>query len=519
MNMMLRTIALLALAYLVLVAAVATAAPAKVEVVINGNTEQVTAIERHGISYLSFSELAELIEGTLDWQTVGHTVSFTAPSARLRFLIGSPWVTLNDSVYNLTHAVELVDGKLFVPAETFTPVLNIITPQQTSWTDVRGNPRLQIDDGPYNVTDLVVSAKANGLLLEILLTTTLKYDAFLSDGNYLNVSIRDGVLNRNRILSRRDKRWMYDLNAHQVAGAAQISIRLRDTIQEWHHRVLYDPPRIQISVVDKSYADSLPAPVDSQPNVGPDDKIDVIVIDPGHGGKQYGAIGPGGTREKDIALEIAQRLARLIRKDRQFKVIMTRDRDETVSLEQRAKVANDAGCDLFISIHANSSPKRSVRGWNVFFLAPARNDSARAVAQFENSAFLREQGELPAETEPSTDDEGRSLFDDPILGILNEMIMTEFQTESHDFAMMCDKSFRRGIRTTARGVDQAGFFVLNRVYAPSVLVETGFISNRDEERLLKTAEYQQAVADALYDSIQRFKEKYERYAEETVGGM
>jgi len=294
---------------------------------------------------------------------------------------------------------------------------------------------------------------------------------------------------------------MYNLKAHQVAGAGQVSIRLRRPVETWHHKLLNDPPRIQISIADAGFQIDT---TDSQPKVGPDDKIDVIVIDPGHGGSQYGAVGPGGTREKDVALDIARRLAKLIRKDKEFKVIMTRDRDKTVSLQKRADIANEAGCDLFVSIHANSSTKRHVSGWNVFFLAAARNDSARAVAQFENSAFLRDQNE-----DGDTSNNEEKLFDDPVLSILNEMIMTEFQSESHDFAMMCDLEFRRKLKTEARGVDQAGFFVLNRVYAPSVLIETGFISNKSEERLLRSSDYQEDVAEALYKSIKRFKEKYE----------
>ena len=97
----------------------------------------------------------------------------------------------------------------------------------------------------------------------------------------------------------------------------------------------------------------------------------------------------------------------------------------------------------------------------------------------------------------------------PVLTILNEMIMTEFQSESHDFALMVDREFRRSLKIPARGVDQAGFFVLNMIFTPSVLVETGFISNKKEEKLLRGRRYQKAVAKAIYKAIKRFKVKYE----------
>lgn len=477
-----------------------------IDVTLGGATEKISAYENKDVVYFSFSELVDVLGGTLDWKIIGHRVTYTDGLNRFEFLIGSPYFTLNDSVYNLTYPVDLSEGRLYLPVTTFIPRLDQVAQQKVTW-DGRAEI-LRIDSDIYNVTDLSIEAKANGVLIEIFLSKSMPYEIFITEGDWINVSIRDGILNRSRILSRLDRRYVYKLKAHQVAGAGQVSIRLRRPVQTWHHRLLSDPPRIQISVVDEGFQiDS----ADTGPQIGPDEKIDVIVIDAGHGGRQYGAVGPGGTREKDIALDIAHKLAKLIRKDKQFQVIMTRDRDKTVSLEERADIANKAGCDLFISIHANSSTKRHVRGWNVFFLAPARNDSARAVAQFENSAFLRDQSEVNKFRE--NDEE--TLFEDPVLSILNEMIMTEFQTESHDFAMMCDREFRRKVKTTARGVDQAGFFVLNRVYAPSVLVESGFISNRTEERALRTDDYQENVAEALYDAIKRFKAKYEKYADKS----
>jgi N-acetylmuramoyl-L-alanine amidase len=306
---------------------------------------------------------------------------------------------------------------------------------------------------------------------------------------------------------------MYKLSTHQAAGSGQVSIRLKGRIDKLHHKMAYNPPRIQISIADKSFVfDSLAAPI-----VGPDDKIDVIVVDPGHGGKDYGAIGPGGTREKDVALNIARELAKLIRKDKQFKVVMTRDGDRTVTLDRRAEIANSAGADLFISIHANASVKKRARGWNVFFLAPAKNDSARSVAQFENSFFLKERSALDAHRGESETESDQYGLDNPILSILNEMIMTEFQTESYDLAMMLGREFRKSLKIPSRGVDQAAFFVLNKVFTPSVLIEAGFISHKKEEKTLKSSKYHRRVAKAIYKAIKKFKVKYEQKSKDKTG--
>ncbi len=474
--------------------------PKTINVSISGGVETIESFQQDKITYISFSELVEILGGSLDWEIVGHQIGYVADTQHFVFVIGSPFFRRNDSTYNLTFPAVYRQGKLFLPAKTFVPFLDHSFPQKITWS--KDSETLRIDSEYFNVTDLSISAKANGLLIEVFLTSSLSYDVFVTEGNWLNISIRDGRLNSRRILSRQNRRYMYNLKTYQAAGSAQISVRLRKNIEKWHHKLAYDPPRIQISIADVDFKlDTLGAPQ----KVGPDDKIDVIVIDPGHGGSDYGAIGPCGTREKDVVLRIAKELAKLIRKDKQFKVVMTRDRDKTVTLQQRADIANNASADLFISIHANASVKRHVRGWNVFFLAPAKNDSARAVAQFENSFFMREQTTFEAH-QGNQDEEGP---DNPVLSILNEMIMTEFQTESHDFAMMVDREFRRSLKIPARGVDQAGFFVLNMVFTPSVLVESGFISNKNEEKLLKSDKYQKKVAQATYKAIKRFKAKYE----------
>ncbi|MFZ5980442.1 MAG: N-acetylmuramoyl-L-alanine amidase [Candidatus Zixiibacteriota bacterium] len=482
-----------------LILAVVPSLSAKIKVSISGGYEEIKSLEKNHIEYLSLSELAEILGGTLDWEIIGHRIKYTDDHYRFDFLIDAPYFRLDDSLYNMTYPALYDEGQLFIPVETFMPYLDRVIMQTVTWDNA--SRTLRVAPEYFNVNDLAVSAKANGLLIEIFLSSEMNYDVFVTEGNWINISIPGARINSPRILSRRDQRFMYKLNVHQVANTGQISIRLKKNVNKWSHKLVFDPPRIQISVPDIDFEID---PADTNPVIGPDNKIDVIVIDAGHGGQDYGAIGQGGTREKDVVLSIAKELASIIRKDKQFKVIMTRDRDVTVDLEERAQIANDAGADLFISIHANASPKTNIKGWNVFFLAQAKNDSARAVAQLENSYFLRELSS-GGDTPEYEDNSGS----DPIVNILNEMIMTEFQVESHDFAMMIDREFRRSLKTPARGVDQAGFFVLNKVYTPSVLVESAFITNKTEEKLLKDKKYQKEVAEGIYQAVKRFKAKYE----------
>jgi N-acetylmuramoyl-L-alanine amidase len=467
---------------------------------ISGGFDEIEAFDDNDVTYISLSELADVLGGSLDWDVIGYKVKYVQDGFRFDFVLQSPFFILNDTTYNLTYQTVYRKGKLFVPAMTFIPFLDRVTGQKITWD--KGSHTVRVESEYFNVTDLAFEPKANGLLIEIFLSTALNYDLFVTEGNWVNISIRNGQINVPRLVSKRDSRFAYQVKCHQMQNTGQVSIRLKRDAKNIHHKLVFDPPRIQISITDSDFDIDTAAP---KPAIGPDNKIDVIVIDPGHGGDDYGAIGKGGTKEKDIVLKIAKELASLIRKDKKFKVVMTRDRDTYISLDKRAEIANNAGADLFVSIHVNASPKRSVRGWNVFFLAQAKNDSARAAAQLENSYFLREIS-VPEQAENDIQDE---LYHDPIVGILNEMIMTEFQAESHDFAMLVNREFRRKLKIPARGVDQAGFFVLNRVFTPSVLIEAAFISNPTEEKLLNKKSYQKDVAEGIYDAIKRFKAEYE----------
>ena len=493
-----RRIVLIALLVLLAVSG-STQAFDKVKVSMGGAYDEIRAFQQEEVVYVSLSELVEILGGSLSWQTVGQRIDYTDAGFKFEFVLDAPFIRLNDTTYNMTYPALLSEGQLCVPVVTFLPFLDRVTSRQLTW--IERDREIKVESDYFNVTDLSIQRKANGLLIEIYITKPLAYQIFVTEGNWLNVSIRDGLINSSRVMSRRNHAFMYNMKVHQIENnTGQISIRLRRAINNYNHEIKYNPTRIQITIADADFELDTTA----KPLLGPDDKIDVIVIDAGHGGQDYGAIGGDGTREKDVVLEIAKKLAKLIRKDKQFKVVMTRDRDKTVSLEDRAKIANDAGADLFVSIHANASPKRHVRGWNVFFLAPALNDSARSVEQLENSYFLRE-----SYTGTAADTESEAPYVDPVLSILNEMLMTEFQAESYDFAQMCDRELRKRLKTPARGIDQAGFFVLNKVFTPSVLIETAFISNSSEEKLLKSGGYQDDIAEGLYQAIKRFKAKYE----------
>ena len=225
------------------------------------------------------------------------------------------------------------------------------------------------------------------------------------------------------------------------------------------------------------------------------DRFDVVVLDAGHGGHDEGATGPSGLHEKDLVLDVTRKLARRLEL-RGIKVILTRQKDRFLSLEERTAVANDARADLFVSVHANASRSRKPRGIETYFASlDASDDAARETAERENMAFGAEAESF-----------GK---DDPLAAILGDLIATQHLQESSEFAKLAQKELSVLSRSRSRGVKQAPFVVLMGVQMPASLVEIGFLTNPDEEKGLKKAGRRDAIAAALADAVSDFGRRYD----------
>jgi N-acetylmuramoyl-L-alanine amidase len=234
-----------------------------------------------------------------------------------------------------------------------------------------------------------------------------------------------------------------------------------------------------------------------QKQAGPSVKgIKTIVIDAGHGGLETGAKGKFGALEKDITLGLALKLKALIERNMAFRVVLTRDKDVDVSLENRAALANNNKADLFISIHCNGSYRKKAHGSETFFLSlNATDEEARRLAYFENSTSALE-GQIETDNQ------------DEIKMILWDMAQTAYIKESSQLAEIIQKELNLLLGTTDRGIKQAPFKVLTGVASPAVLVEVAFISNPEEEQKLLDQEFQNNVVQAIYRGLLSFLKLY-----------
>lgn len=219
----------------------------------------------------------------------------------------------------------------------------------------------------------------------------------------------------------------------------------------------------------------------------------VIAIDPGHGGDDPGAMGPGRTREKDVVLAIGRKLNAMVKRERGMRPVMIRNGDYYVGLKKRTRKAHDNKADLFVSIHADSFPDPRARGTSVYILSKggASSEQARLLAEKENAADLIGGVRL--------DDK-----DTLLASVLLDLSQTATLDASIDVASHVLKRLKKVNKLHKRRVEQAGFKVLKSPDIPSFLVETAFISNPSEERLLKNPKHQQKMASAIMAGMRSY---------------
>ena len=298
-----------------------------------------------------------------------------------------------------------------------------------------------------------------------------------------------------------------------VADAKDISVPVFDTKVIATDSQIYDKPKAEdeyddskalskvqtVKVADEQILDDSYAIIDDTEtfkDIMPKAKeisksAKVIVLDAGHGGQDPGAIGPHGIKEKDVNLAIVLYLEKLFKKDKNYKVILTRDDDTFIPLVERANIANKNKADLFISVHCNANLKRTVSGFEIYFLSENASDTeAISTEALENSVLALED---------KTDEQKTVLQN-----MLWSMVVNEYINESSELSSFIVAEASGRLKSSSRGIKQANFYVLRGTQMPSVLVETAYISNYTEEAKLKTGSFQKSVADSIYEGVKKY---------------
>lgn len=367
-------------------------------------------------------------------------------------------------------------------------------------------------NGNTVIEDIAVETRANGIVIRFSATGGMRHASFLrpDKSGTLYLTIENAAGNAELLAKNYQEGVVRSIAPALLdSGAIQFTIALNTpayVIKSSSFR--YDAAKndyvisimndvdveaIHLSEKERRIQEGLSRDADKW-------KLDAVVIDAGHGGKDPGAIGTRGTREKDVVLNIAHDLGMFIRQQwPDVKVIYTRKEDRFIPLKERGQIANRYKGKMFVSIHCNSTAGNSkVRGPEVYILGPHKTDAALRVAMLENAVITGEENSA----------ENYKGFSDEYL-IMSSMAQSAFATQSTELAQDVLRRLSRNGSNNGLGVRQAGFMVLWTPSMPSVLVEAGYLSNPTEELLLRDRKEQTSIAYSVFQGLQQYRSSYE----------
>lgn len=489
------------------------------------STAFIATFQRSSITYGSISGLASAFK--LDGRMNVPRQRFDLKTSRytIRLMANNPFVVITDAgnnptVQQLTAPPVLSGGEIFVALESFVPLLDAVIEEEIVFNNDlqliavgEAYPRFRVDLEAYSIEE-----RENGNLIRLHLHKRITdYESWLKpidtegkrDEYWLYVTLVGATVDSAALQAIQPGGFVKRVLVFQSPTSAQLTFRLKGEITgtellqgEGNDLLLaiHSPTPEEIALRKKK---------ENEKNLERERskwKMDVIVIDAGHGGKDPGAVGVTGVREKDVTLGIGLKLGKLIERNlKDVKVVYTRTGDDFVELYRRGQTANQTGGKLFISLHCNSMPKKPnpVNGFEIYLLRPGKTEHAIQIAERENSVIEFEEGYKERYQELTEEN-----------FIILTLAQSAYMKYSEHFADVLQREMERHSSLQNQGVKQAGFFVLVGASMPNVLVETGYLSNRNDERFLKSQKGQQRIAEAIFSAVKRYKQEYEKALEE-----
>jgi N-acetylmuramoyl-L-alanine amidase len=477
--------------------------------IVTGNGEySIPVYIRQGTVYFSVNHFAEVLDIKYNYDQQLGKIELSFPEKNMIVTSKDPFVVFaskdykQKDIYQLPTSTYSFNDKIYIPLVYSLDILKIALKENLEYL---GPAKLLIKDGKKVVSSTAknsgiygveIDEKANGTLVRIkshqkiaaysssfkqgILTISLK-NVHADISKFNKVSGEGLIKNLSAINSGPDTDLKFKLSKEYTTSEVISAAGSNDVLITLHNKIFV---RNEEKEKYKEKWD-----------------FNVIVIDPGHGGKDAGAIGVNGVKEKNVNLGIALKLGKLIEKNiKGVKVVYTRKTDKFVELYKRGKIANEADGNLFISIHCNSTPHKptDANGFEVYLLRPGRTKEAIDIAERENSVIKYEDN--PQRYEKLTDENF----------ILVSMAHSSYMKYSEKFADILNKELNKDLNIDSRGVKQAGFYVLVGAAMPSVLIETGFLSNRHDAKFLSSSRGQQKIAESIYQAVKKFKGQYEK---------
>lgn len=416
------------------------------------------------------------------------------PVHRLVFTVNNPFVLTDEKLWQYPQPVLVIDGHFYAPLAETALLLNDKYPGEVLWSSTDNS--LRITPPVADLLGIRFTPDDTGTDVTIVCARKVKYRSETRKDGAVVLSFDGGTADRAKLNGGKGvgevTNWAVDVTAKGTiitlfpdSNAVLGEVKSESTPPSVVIRFNWKPGKVTTT---------------GRANPNSDDRIrqdrsawalDLVVIDPGHGGKDPGAVGPTGVKESFVTLDIGHKLRGALEREN-IRVEMTRSKDIFVPLHERTKFANKVGGKLFVSIHCNAAKDRKAMGTETYFLSQSKNKRAMELAKFENSVISYEE------------DQGKyaGMSDDNL--IVLTMAQGHFVRESEALADAIMKKVPGTLQLKNRGVDQAGFYVLVGASMPAVLFETAFISNPAEEAKLNDPKFRQQIADQLAESILKF---------------
>jgi N-acetylmuramoyl-L-alanine amidase len=446
----------------------------------------IAMTQQGGVTFFAVDQFLAALGGTLTASGTGFKATLNNDVAA--FGTDSRFAVVRDELIEMPVVPLVIDGRPYVPLQFFQGFVPRAAQLDLTWDPAARV--MQARPAAQTVVGVQLSvANVQGISkVVITLTAPAEYAIVKEPGAYV-------IRFRNPI------RAPYVEQAHEDPYVTKTSFVGNDLrIQLSGPDVAGDAYRLDtpFRIVIDFRKSAAPAPgtpqplVPSKPVQSPG--IHTIVIDPGHGGKEVGAIGPGGLMEKDATLTLCRKLAAALEAKLRTRVVLTRSDDSVVPLDQRTSIANQYNADLFLSVHMNAAIVRGAHGAETYFLSlQASDELAKKAAETENA---------PAPGAPANPSSDLKL-------ILWDLAQQEYLNESSKLATDIQEEMNRITGVTNRGVKQAPFRVLVGATMPAALVEVAFITNAEEEKKINSDDFQKTVVDALTTAVERYKTDYE----------
>lgn len=449
---------------------------------------EISTIEQEGWTYVSVEDLKQIFDVSIIEEKYERSLLLKFPERSLKFISLNPYYLCGTQVKKMFLPFLCVEGKPYISLSDIENVLSNATRKEVFHLHKLNS--IVVDSKTFNPDSIVFNTKDDEITFTLTSDSELLTSIDDSQKGHLKITLFNAVCKPTIIPPTDGGSAIKKILLKQEKDKAILSFYYDERrIENIDRELSRHTPSIKLSFHKKRGEPGVQKKPE-KPRV-----IHKIIIDPGHGGRDPGAVGPSGLTEKEIALLISRELCKILKKQG-FDVLMTRDDDSFVKLRERSRMANNSSAHLFVSIHCNASGvNRRATGFETFFLSTAKTSWARAVEAKENSVI-----------EFETSEKGETILD----YILWDLAQNEYLRESSDLADYIQEGLNNNIDIVNRGVKQANFYVMREIYMPSVLVEAAFISNSEEEKMLRKSSFRRKTAKGIAEGIVQFKKRYEK---------